>query len=113
METRRAKSSSPYYLSNNPEKWRLQSICSGNNHLHLTYDRKKIQWTSNYELLQEFVDKNIKKPGKWTSPGGNSRRFTSLITDMCLTWYYSKQNTLLFQGKTGVNLRQLNTSQRV
>lgn len=107
MVSRRANSSSADCLANTSEQWSLESICSGNIHLNLIYDCKRIKWTNNFELLKEFMERNVKEPGKWTSPGGNSRRFTSLNSDLCLTWYFNKQKTLLFQGKTGVSLREI------
>lgn len=107
MASRRANSSSADCLVNTSEQWSLESICSGNIHLNLIYDRKRIKWTNNFELLKEFMERNVKEPGKWTSPGGNSRRFTSLNSDLCLTWYFDKQKTLLFQGKSGESLREI------
>ena len=43
--------------------------------------------------------------GKWCSPGGGSKRFTSSNAELTLTWYSGKQNTLLFQGKDGNLIR--------
>ena len=107
MAARRTNTSSVDSLANTSDQWSLESICSGNTHLNLIYDHKRIKWTNNFELLKEFMERNVKEPGKWTSPGGNSRRFTSLNSDLCLTWYFSKQKTLLFQGKTGASLREI------
>ena len=54
--------------------------------------------------LQKFIQ-NIGLQGKWSSPGGNSKKFTSTTHELALTWYYGKQKTLTFQGKDGDRLK--------
>ena len=44
--------------------------------------------------------------GKWTVPSGNARRFISNDSELIVTWYRSKQRTLLFQGKDRYLLRE-------
>ena len=39
--------------------------------------------------------------GKWSSPGGSSRRFDSSTNDFMVTWYPSKLNSLIFGGADG------------
>ena len=44
--------------------------------------------------------------GKWSSPGGNSKRFKSSNLDLVMTWYFKKQQTLLIQGKDGNSVKE-------
>ena len=74
--------------------------------LHLCYDGKRIKWLNNLHSLKDFVKNVVKSSGKWSSPGGQSRKFTSSTFDITMTWYYGKQKTLLFQGKDGNELRE-------
>ena len=63
--------------------------------LYLCYDGKRVKWLN-----------DLYSSGKWSSPGGQSRKFTSSTFDITMTWYYGKQKTLLFQGKDGNELRE-------
>ena len=44
--------------------------------------------------------------GKWSSPGGGSRKFASSLSDLSITRYCGKQRTLIFQGNVGFNLKE-------
>ena len=46
---------------------------------------------------------------KWISPGGNSKKFISFISnsDLTITWYRGKQRTLVVQGSEGESLKEL------
>ena len=44
--------------------------------------------------------------GKWSSPGGNVRKFSCVSPDLSVTWYFGKQKTWLFQGKEGSCLKE-------
>ena len=44
--------------------------------------------------------------GKWSSPGGNSKRSKSSNLDLVMTWYFKKQQTLLIQGKDGNSVKE-------
>ena len=74
--------------------------------LYLCYDEKQIKWVNDLNSLKDFVKNVVKSSGKWSSPGGQSRKFTSSTFDIIMTWYYAKQKTLLFQGKDGNELRE-------
>lgn len=74
--------------------------------LYLCYDGKRIKWLNDLHSLKDFVKNVVKSSGKWSSPGGQSRKFTSSTFDITMTWYYGKQKTLLFQGKDGNELRE-------
>ena len=58
-----------------------------------------------YGSLKQITSDVFGLEGKWTSPGGQSKRFTSSNADLTLTWYSGKQNSLSFQGKDGYALR--------
>ena len=62
-----------------------------------------MKWNNNYVELRKFFENIV---GKWTVPSGNARRFQSNDSELMVTWYRSKQKTLLFQGKDGYLLRE-------
>ena len=72
----------------------------------LTYDGKRVRWTRTFERLQNFVADVLEERGKWSPKVSCSRKFTSSISDLGLTWYYTKQKTLLFQGQSGKKLKE-------
>ena len=73
---------------------------------NLVYDGKRLKWNNNFGELQKFLKNIVGLNGKWTSPGGNSKKFKSSNSDLTITWYYGKQKTLLFQGKEGYLFRE-------
>ena len=78
---------------------------------NLSYDGKRVRWLNDdFELLKTFIAVFVNESGKWPSPGGKSKKFTSSSSDLIITWYYGKQRTLLFQGKSGEELRETLTS---
>ena len=89
------------------QKWSKESIRSNDAHLNISYDGEKVEWTGNFESLKDFVERNLKEEGKWTS-SGNQHRFVS--SDLCITWYFqsttTKSKTLLLQGKDGDRLKK-------
>ena len=64
-----------------------------------------MKWCNDLDSLKAFVAEVLDLNGKWCSPGGGSKRFTSSNAELTLTWYSGKQNTLLFQGKDGNLIR--------
>ncbi|CAB4040720.1 Hypothetical predicted protein, partial [Paramuricea clavata] len=64
----------------------------------LCYDGTRIRWSGSFDMLKEFVESAIKLQGKWSSPGGNSKKFTCCSSDITITWYAKKQNTLILHG---------------
>ena len=74
--------------------------------MDLTYDGKRIRWTKTFEELQKFVADVLEEQGNWSPKVSCSRKFTSSISDLGLTWYYTKQKTLLFQGQHGTKLKE-------
>ena len=73
---------------------------------HIVYDGKCLKWNNNYVELQNVFENIVGVSGKWTVPSGNARRFQSNDSELIVTWYRSKQRTLLFQGKDGYLLRK-------
>ena len=72
----------------------------------VVYYGKRLKWNNNYVELRNFIENIVGVSGKWTVPSGNARRFQSNDSELIVTWYRSKQRTLLFQGKDGYLLRE-------
>ena len=72
----------------------------------IVYDGKLLKWNSNHVKLQKCFENIVGVSGKWTVPSGNARKFQSKDSELIVTWYRSKQKTLLFQGKDGYLLRE-------
>ena len=72
----------------------------------IVYDGKRLKWNNNYVELRNFLENIVGVSGKWTVPSGNARRFQTSDSELIVTWYRSKQRTLLFQGKDGYLLRE-------
>ena len=43
--------------------------------------------------------------GKWSSPGGQSKKLSSTNSDLVLTWHKGKLKSVLFKGRDGVLVR--------
>lgn len=67
----------------------------------MIYDdnRNRIRWIGCFEALKNFVEYAVKLRGKWSSPGGTSKKFTCSSLDLTITWYYGKWNTLILHGR--------------
>ena len=91
----------PWIGNLNSEVIRLHKDCSD-----LVYEANRLKWFNTFDTLKKFIKETIGLPGKWTSPGSNSKKFTSSKSDLILTWYSGKQKTLLFQGKDGNSLKE-------
>ncbi|CAB4004552.1 Hypothetical predicted protein, partial [Paramuricea clavata] len=52
----------------------------------------------------KFVECDLKLDGKWSSPGGCSKKFTCYNLDISITWYPKKLNTLVFHGEESSGL---------
>ena len=75
--------------------------------LDLSNDGKRLKWNGSFEELVYFFETVAGLDGKWTSPGGNSKKLSNCKSNITLTWYYGKQRTLLFQGKEGFLLKDI------
>ncbi len=61
-------------LNNGALELKLKDKYKQGNCWYLTYDGERLKWTASYELLKVFVDQTIELKGKWTSPGGSSKK---------------------------------------
>ncbi|CAB4000623.1 Hypothetical predicted protein [Paramuricea clavata] len=55
-------------------------------------------------IRSKFVECDLKLDGKWSSPGGCSKKFTCYNLDISITWYPKKLNTLVFHGEESSGL---------
>ena len=70
----------------------------------ISCEHKRLKWNNNFQNLQRFFSNIIGVSGKWSSPGGGSKKFTGNDIELIATWYYGRQKTLLFQGGAGHSL---------
>ena len=75
--------------------------------LDLSCDGKRLKWNGSFEDLEYFFETVVGLNGKWTSPGGYSKKLSNCKSNITITWYYGKQRTLLFQGKKGYLLKDI------
>ena len=71
------------------------------------HDGKRFKWISNWETLKNFIEYSLQLKGKWTSPGGSSRKFTFKNLDLTITMYPGKQNSLMLHGTLSTNLSNI------
>ena len=60
---------------------------------------------NDFDSLMNFIQA-IGINGKWSSPGGKSKKFVSSDLDLIVTWYYGKQGALLFRGEHANNVKK-------
>jgi hypothetical protein len=65
-----------------------------------------MKWTGELDCLKKFIECFVVGEGKWRSPGGSTKQFLSLDTDLTIIWYAHKQNSLTFNGEVGDLLRE-------
>ncbi|CAB4038401.1 Hypothetical predicted protein, partial [Paramuricea clavata] len=69
---------------------------------YLVADEGKLKWLGSLEDLKLFIESSLRMDGRWSSPGGNAKKFTlkSVEPDQQFgfVWYCRKQNTIVFQG---------------
>ena len=75
---------------------------------NLRYEGERLKWSSDLEALKLFFKEKLglRLKGKWTSPGGNSKKFKCTNFNVVATWYFKKQQTLLFQGNNSQILKE-------
>ena len=74
---------------------------------NIIHDGQRFKWISNWEKLKDFVKYSLELNGKWTSPGGYSRKFICSNLDLTITWYPGKQNSLILHGKLSNDLSNI------
>ena len=67
----------------------------------LVYDRTRIKWNRDLGSLRNFVENILGFTGAWKSTGGKSKQFANSNSDVIITWYPGKLNSLTFNGKNG------------
>ncbi|CAB4000951.1 Hypothetical predicted protein [Paramuricea clavata] len=77
---------------------------------NLGYKGEHLKWSSDLEALKLFFKEKLGLKGKCISPGGNSKKFKCTNFNVMATWYFKKQQTLLFQGNNGPILKESLTS---
>ena len=71
---------------------------------HLSIGEKsKLKWEGNRQELKSFVETTLSLTGEWSSDDSTPMFKSNGIT---ITFYDSKQNTLLIQGRIGDELKQ-------
>ena len=58
------------------------------------YDCNKLKWVGDLGSLKQITSDVFGLERKWTSPGGQAKRFTSSNTDLIFTWYPGKQTNV-------------------
>ena len=96
--------SSTKFLQNIPKIWNAKEICNHIASSNVSYENKRSKWIGTLDILQKFVKYDLKLDGKWSSPGGSSKKFTCYNLDISLTWYPKKLNTLVFHGEESSGL---------
>ena len=78
----------------------------------MSHDGVRLKWTGDLLELKRIVRELWGLEGKWSSPGGQSKKFSSTNSDLVLTWHKGKLNSVLFKGRDGVLVRdqRINTS---
>ena len=73
----------------------------------LVYDGKRLKWIGDLEDLRNFIECFVGLKGKWRSPGGSTKQFTTCDMDLNISWYANKQNSnsLTFSGEDSDLLR--------
>ena len=52
-------------------------------------------WMGDINQIKQFVDLNLNLIGKWTSPGGDTKLFTSECGSVCLKWLGRRKRKLI------------------
>ena len=67
----------------------------------LVYGRTRIKWNRDLGSLRNLVENTLGFTGVWKSTEGKSKQFTNSNSDVIITWYPGKLNSLTFNGKKG------------
>ena len=101
--------SSAFFINNLTTEWNLNKILNHKECSYLNYDDNKIRWDGGFEELKNFVERVVNLHGKWSSPGGSSKKFTCSSPDLTITWYQGKRNTLILHGQASSTLADIFT----
>ena len=71
----------------------------------MSHDGVRLKWTGDLLELKRIVREVWGFEGKWSSPGGQSKKLSSTSSDLVLTWHKGKLKSVLFKGGDGVLVR--------
>jgi hypothetical protein len=71
----------------------------------MSYDGVRLKWTGDLTNLKRIVREVWGLEGKWSSPGGQSEKFSSTNSDLVVTWHKGKAKSVLFKGRDSVLVR--------
>lgn len=83
-------------IENSPEKKSILDINSQSpciQHGNLVYDGKRYSWEGNMKELKHLFAVDLNLSGKWTSPGGETKLFTS--KEFSVKWYGPSKGKLV------------------
>ena len=60
---------------------------------NMVYDGKRLKWINDFDSLKKTIEEFLDLRGKWSSPGGGSKRFKSTNVKLNITWYHKKEDT--------------------
>ena len=66
----------------------LDALLAHRDELDLSYDGKRLKWNGSFEDLKYFFEIVVGLNGKWSSPGGNSKKLSNCKCNITITWYY-------------------------
>ena len=72
---------------------------------NLSLNGTRLIWSGDFATLRDITSNTFGLLGKWTSPGGYAKKFTGSNAEIKITWYPRKLNSLVFNGKDGLVLR--------
>ena len=72
---------------------------------YLQLNGERLLWKDSLETLKNLM-LQLQEQGKWSSPGGEAKRFKSTDKRLEMTWYGSKKQTLTFSGDEGQRMRE-------
>lgn len=58
----------------------------------MSYDGRRLKWVSGLDSLKKIIHESLGLQGKWSSPGGGSKKFTSTKCE-------PKHNMVLWEAK--------------
>ena len=96
--------SSEKFSDKNAFESKLNDYYTHDDCIKLVYDGKRLKWIASFESLKIFVEQIIELKGKWSSPGGSSKKFTCSDSDLTITWYLGKQNSLILHGESSSDI---------
>ena len=92
---------------NDQIEWKFEDTYNHKDCSNLTYDGTRLRWSGSFQMLQDFVECGLKMHGNWSSLGGSAKNFTCRNSDITITWYARKQNTIVLHGNRSLILKNI------